>query len=195
MTRRRLTPEEIELWHKITETAERMHPEAKTAAALPPLPKPKPTKHPKTRFDTFDVGQKVPHRPAPHNLKPALRDHLNAAPVQMDRKAFQRMKRGKLSPEARIDLHGMYLDTAHPALIRFILNAQASGKRLVLVITGKGKTRPDDGPIPTPRGVLKHNVPQWLRMPPLAQAVLQITPAHISHGGDGAFYVYLRRTR
>ena len=111
----------------------------------------------------------------------------------MDRKVFARMKRGKLSPEARIDLHGRRLEDAHGALVRFVLSSQASGRRLVLVITGKGKSGPDDGPIPRPRGVLRHQVPEWLALPPLAQAVLQVTTAHASHGGSGAYYVYLRR--
>ena len=65
----------------------------------------------------------------------------------------------------------------------------------MLVVTGKGKDRDEPGPIPTPRGVLRHRVPQWLALPPLSQAVLQVTPAHISHGGEGAYYVYLRRGR
>lgn len=94
----------------------------------------------------------------------------------MDRKAFDQMRRGKLKPEARIDLHGMTLDHAHPALTRFILSSQASGRRLVLVITGKGKARDEGGPIPVRFGVLRHQVPQWLTMAPLSQAVLQITP-------------------
>jgi DNA-nicking Smr family endonuclease len=105
------------------------------------------------------------------------------------------MKRGKVAPEGRLDLHGMTLDRAHPALVRFILTAQASGKRLVLVITGKGKPADQPGPIPVPHGVIKHQVPHWLSIPPLAQAVLQISPAHVSHGGAGALYVYLRRPR
>ncbi len=57
----------------------------------------------------------------------------------MDRKSFGKLKRGKLPPEARIDLHGMTLDQAHPALTRFILDSHAKQRRLVLVITGKGK--------------------------------------------------------
>ncbi|MDY6859138.1 MAG: Smr/MutS family protein [Pseudomonadota bacterium] len=105
------------------------------------------------------------------------------------------MKRGKLSPEARIDLHGMTVAQAHPALTSFILRAHADGKRLVLVITGKGKRAEDDGPIPVRRGVLKHQVPHWLTSPPLGSAVLQITPAHAKHGGTGAYYVYLKRQR
>ena len=113
----------------------------------------------------------------------------------MDRKAFDQMKRGKLRPEGKIDLHGMTLDRAHPALTRFILGAQAQGKRLVLVVTGKGKQRDDGGPIPVRFGVLRRQVPQWLSLPPMSSVVLQVTQAHLRHGGSGAYYVYLRRTR
>ncbi|MCW8843082.1 MAG: Smr/MutS family protein, partial [Rhodobacteraceae bacterium] len=114
-------------------------------------------------------------------------------PVHMDKKAFGRLKRGKMHPDAKLALHGMTQDQAHPALIGFVLRAHGSGKRLVLVVTGKGKTKSDDGPIPVRRGILKHHVPQWLSMPPLGPLVLQVVEAHISHGGSGAYYVYLRR--
>jgi DNA-nicking Smr family endonuclease len=197
MSRRKLSEEEAELWRKVTAQAERLHPELRMPDAniLQDQIQRKPIKEPETRIQQFDVGQSVAARPLPHNLKPALSDRLSQTPVQMDRKAFGRMKRGKLVPEGRIDLHGMTLDRAHPALNRFILSAQKSGKRLVLVITGKGRAGHDTGPIPTPRGVLKHQVPQWLSMPPLSQAVMQVTEAHISHGGGGAYYVYLRKPR
>jgi len=195
MSRRKLTAEEIELWRKVARQAERLHPEVPTSVHPVILPKPKPRKQPQARLETFEVGQTAPDKANRHKLKPTISQELRSAPVQMDQKAFGRMKRGKLKPEGRIDLHGMRIDTAHPALIRFVLGAQASGKRLVLVITGKGKDRDEPGPIPTPRGVLRNQVPHWLSIPPLAQAVLQVTPAHISHGGDGAYYVYLRRTR
>lgn len=195
MTRRKLTKEEIELWRKVAGQAERLHPDRPAAAHPRPLPKPTPVKPPQPRIEPFRLGQATQARPVKHDLKPAVGERLAKAPVQMDRKAFTRMKRGKLEPEGRIDLHGMRLDRAHPALVQFILSSQASGRRLVLVITGKGKPGPDTGPIPTPRGVLKHQVPQWLSMPPLAQAVLQVAPAHLSHGGEGAYYVYLRRAR
>ncbi len=195
MSRRKLTPEEIELWRKVTNQAERLHPEIPQSVHPTTLPKPKPNKTPKVRIERFEVGQNALGKPARNALKPTVTESLRATPVQMDTKAFGRMKRGKLKPEGKLDLHGMRVDTAHPALIRFILSAQASGKRLVLVVTGKGKDRDEPGPIPTPRGVLRNQVPQWLSLPPLAQAVLQVTPAHISHGGDGAYYVYLRRIR
>jgi DNA-nicking Smr family endonuclease len=111
----------------------------------------------------------------------------------MDRRTFERMTRGKLAPEARIDLHGMTLAEAHPELVRFLLRSQAAGVRLALVITGKGREREDRGPIPERTGLLRHQVPQWLRLPPLGTVVLQVAQASQRHGGAGAFYVYLRR--
>lgn len=197
--RRKVTGEELELWRRVAARAERLHPAPKLEAAAPLLHKPKSVPavavEEPFRFDAFHLGQTAPGQPARHDLKPGLADRIGGQPVQMDYKAFTRMKRGKLVPDARLDLHGMRLDRAHPALTRFILTAHAAGHRLVLVITGKGKRSQDDGPIPTPRGVLKHNVPQWLAMPPLSQVVLQVAQAHISHGGEGAYYVYLRRSR
>ncbi len=195
MTRRKLTSDEIELWRKVAKQAERLHPEIPQTVHPTTLPKPTPKKLPKSRIEAFELGQNQPSKPSDNRLKPSITETLRAAPVQMDTKAFGRMKRGKLKPEGKLDLHGMRIDTAHPALVRFVLTAQAQGKRLVLVITGKGKDRDEPGPIPTPRGVLRNQVPHWLSIPPLAQAVMQVTPAHISHGGDGAYYVYLRRVR
>ncbi len=195
MTRRKLTSDEIELWRKVAKQAERLHPEIPQTVHPTTLPKPTPKKLPKPRIEAFELGQNKPPKPSSNRLKPSITEALRAAPVQMDTKAFGRMKRGKLKPEGKLDLHGMRIDTAHPALVRFVLTAQAQGKRLVLVITGKGKDRDEPGPIPTPRGVLRNQVPHWLSIPPLAQAVMQVTPAHISHGGDGAYYVYLRRVR
>ena len=131
MSRRKLTAEEIELWRKVTKQAERLHPELPQTVHPTTLPKPKPTKSPRLRLDGFAVGQNAPGKPGRDALKPSVADSLRAKPVQMDTKAFDRMKRGKLKPEGKLDLHGMRIDTAHPALVRFILTAQASGKRLV----------------------------------------------------------------
>jgi DNA-nicking Smr family endonuclease len=195
MTRRKLTDEEIELWQLVAKQTEQLHPGSHSTPPAPPLPKPKPRKQPIPRIENFELGAAARSKPVKHDLKPNITDRLFGAPVQMDKKAFTRMKRGKLRPEGKLDLHGMRVDAAHPALVRFVLAAQASGKRLVLVITGKGKDKDEPGPMPVPRGVLRHQVPQWLTLPPLAQAVMQVTPAHISHGGGGAYYVYLRRSR
>lgn len=197
MKRRRLSAEDQELWDRVrakTNKLERSNLEVQRFDPDVSLPAPTPRNLPKAK--SVLLGRPTgKSRPSTHNLMPAIHDQIRQTPVQMDQKSFGRLKRGKLSPEGRIDLHGMTLERAHPALLGFIMSAHANGKRLVLVITGKGKQRDEGGPIPVRHGVLRHQVPQWLAMQPLKSVVLQIAQAHVSHGGGGAYYVYLRRHR
>lgn len=194
--RRSLSPEEQDLWRSVARTARAMHGPSLPRALQPTepssTPDPAPLAHAKPRLSPFHLGERtrVPER---RDIAPALPDVLDQAPLRMDAGTHAKMTRGKLQPEARIDLHGMTLAEAHPELIRFILNAQSQGLRLVLVITGKGKRREDTGPIPQRVGALRHQVPHWLHLPPLGPAVLQVSEAHLKHGGGGAYYVYLRR--
>lgn len=200
MSRRRrgLSPEDQELWGRVVQTARPLKSDPKPVFMPDPAPvvpeaKPRFRTTPETARGSF---RPTPSRPPPgHDLAHPLSEALAQVPVRMDKRKFQRLSRGKLDPEARIDLHGMTLAQAHGVLNGFILRAQAQGLRLVLVITGKGKTVGDDGPIPRRQGALKHDVPQWLRMAPLHGVVLEIREAHARHGGGGAYYVYLRRSR
>ncbi len=186
--RRNLSSEERALWNKVVEKATPL--KARPEPSVPRLSKDTPPRPAAPKPITpFAIGAKPATRPA------ALADKASPPPIAMDRKAYHSLSRGKLKPEARIDLHGMTLDQAHPRLVSFILSAHASGKRLVLVITGKGKTSRDDGPIPARKGILRHHVPHWLTQAPLAPCILQVTQSHRRHGGEGAFYVYLRRQR
>ncbi|MEP3345130.1 MAG: Smr/MutS family protein [Litoreibacter sp.] len=193
--KRTLNAEEQELWARVTETAIPMpvHAKAKVAVSTAKAKVPDPIS-PRS-IKSFRLGEKASTKAAKHNLSPSLEQQFAESTVAMDKKAFTRLKQGKLSPEARLDLHGMTLEQAHPMLNRFILDAHAQGKRLVLVITGKGKSRDDFGPIPTRLGVLRHQVPQWFHQHPLKPHILQVAQASLKHGGSGAYYVYLRRTR
>lgn len=208
--RRGLRPEEQEIWQAVARTTRPLHPSrmAEDLPALPPVdaaqlhsaphghPQPKAKPHkPALGLGEFRIGARAAQPPARHDLAPALSEYLAEAPLRMDRNRFVRMARGKTAPEARLDLHGMTLSEAHPELIRFVMNAHAGGLRLVLVITGKGKLRDEGGPIPSRTGALRHQVPRWLALPPLGSVVLQVTEAHLKHGGSGAYYVYLRRHR
>ena len=188
---RHLSPEERALWDRVAERTTPMEqipraPIARSQEKAPPAQR--------AGIGEFRIGQKSAKEPK-HDLLPGVSDRLARAPVNMDHKSFSKMKRGKLSPQAKIDLHGMTLAEAHPELIDFIHRSYTRGFRLVLVITGKGKDRDDGSVIPTRLGVLRHQVPQWLALTPIAPMVLQVTPAHVKHGGQGAYYVYLRRAR
>lgn len=199
--RRTLRPDEEEIWQAVARTAKPLHVMGHVflkKIETPPHSVPfhpemtAPLAAPSPRLPLFRLGEKL-RLTRPHDLAPSLPQTLATAALQMDAKKHAKMTRGKLAPEARIDLHGLTLSEAHPELIHFILNAQSQGLRLVLVITGKGKRGQDIGPIPQKMGALRHQVPQWLRLPPLGMSVLQVSEAHLKHGGSGAYYVYLRR--
>ena len=196
---RGLRPDEQELWQRIAASAQPLHP-SRPPAETPAIPHQvpqvdAPRKKPRPEVKDFRIGQSAPDLAFRMDLAPSVADRLAAAPVRMDHKTHKTMTRGRLEPEGRIDLHGMTLAEAHPELVHFILRSAEQGRRLVLVITGKGKRGLDHGPIPQRQGVLRHQVPQWLHMPPLGALVLQVAQAHLRHGGAGAYYVYLRRGR
>lgn len=108
----------------------------------------------------------------------------------LDRNFLKKMKQGKVQVEARLDLHGMTQDQAFAALRQFIPSSYAQGKKILLIITGKGGMAlgEDD----RPKGILKQNVPKWLQT---FSEVLSVSAAMKPHGGDGALYVVLRRQK
>ncbi len=201
MSRRRrgLRPEEEALWKRIAEQATPLWPQH---AQAPPAENPaaqsgRITGEEPALVPRFMIGEKAGGKGAEKMTwsQPSANPDPAPAPLRMSRKAHGQMMRGKMRPEGRLDLHGMTLEEAHPALTSFIMSSHARQRRLVLVITGKGRIRDEGGPIPARRGILRHHVPQWLAAPPLAGMVLEVRPAHSRHGGEGAFYVYLRRRR
>lgn len=100
----------------------------------------------------------------------------------------QSLRRKKWAIDKTLDLHGMTQAAAHQALLRFIAAAERLEKRTLLVITGKG-SRLAGG------GVLRRLLPLWVEEAPLRAKVLAITPARLEDGGDGAFYIRLRKKK
>lgn len=118
---------------------------------------------------------------------PVPRPHFPPVPTEPDMPAPRigghmdiHLRRGRHEPEARLDLHGHSHDSAYAATVRFLSRAQAEGKRLVLIITGKG-------------GVLRARLPFWLGQREFEPLIAGLREAHIRHGGSGAFYVLLRQ--
>ncbi|MCI4663350.1 MAG: Smr/MutS family protein [Neomegalonema sp.] len=139
--------------------------------------------------------------PRPPTVVPPRREAvqpLSQSTPGLDRRTAQRLRRGKIAPDARLDLHGMTMARAHRTLSAFVQSQFAAGSRCVLVITGKGgrSREPEPGQWREPEpgsGILKSQTPLWLSEPPLSTFVTGVYPAHISHGGGGALYVYLRK--
>ena len=191
MKGKKLSSEDLKLWDKVT-------------GSTKPLDKKKPVVHdtPLEKINLRSVIKPQKVSPKIKTLSQLANEPFqkkvileNSQKVKMDMKAFTKLKKGKLEPEDTLDLHGMTLETAFPALSSFISRAHSTQKRLVLVITGKGKNTDPGYAVPQRNGVLKSQVPIWLKEPRLSSLVLQIERAHHRHGGLGAFYIYLRRNR
>ena len=181
-----LKDEDLALWKHVTRDAKplakREPPPARPAAPEAPPAKAEPKK-------TESMAK--PARPRPRPVTPVKRtepalEHGRAAGV--DRRRTERLRRGRLPVEARLDLHGYTQGQAHSALDRFLGESQARSLRCVLVITGKGTTTEAGG-------VLRAQVPRWLNEPGNRARVLAFDYAQPKHGGLGALYVLLRRKK
>jgi DNA-nicking Smr family endonuclease len=174
--RRVLTSDERVLWKTFTRSIEPLRASTLVAAeadAETPMAPPAP---PAKRAA-------APASAAPASPPPA------PALAPLGRRMRRSVARGKEAIDAKLDLHGLTQAQAHSKLLHFLRSASARDKRLVLVITGKGAR--GDGE----RGVLKRQVPQWLGLAEFRGFVIGFEDAHIAHGGEGALYVRIRRTR
>jgi DNA-nicking Smr family endonuclease len=143
----------------------------------------------------------APPKPAEEAKKPPLPKASRHRPTGIDGRTAERLRKGAIEPDTKIDLHGYTEQAAHDALAKFLRQAATGGARLALVVTGKGlKPAAPDEPFDLEldrrtRGVLKAMVPRWLQEPSLVRFVADVRTAHRRHGGAGALYVYLRKER
>lgn len=157
------------------------------------------------RVDVAADRSDVPASGKERQGKPSMKggDGLAATPPSsrkpggLDHRMRRQVARGRVAIEDRIDLHGMRQAEAHRTLSAFIRSAAARRLGVVLVITGKGRATGEAVPWWEGRdtGVLRRLVPEWLRQADLAPLVVGFEAAGAAHGGDGAFYVRLRRKR
>ena len=191
--RRTLTRDEAQLWRKVT-------------ADAVPRPGRKETMPDPSDMSDEDLEKNVPFAKPGKQIKanaplsiPRPKRLPGPPPLNaLDNRTAKRLVRGQLTPEARLDLHGMTRHSAEPALLRFVTDARAQGRKLVLVITGKGSQGHllhgrDFHADPDRRSVLREEVPRWLGEPPFRTHVAGFQPAHPKHGGGGALYLWLRR--
>lgn len=114
--------------------------------------------------------------------------NLEAGDVHnMDRNTAQKFKNGEMPVEAVLDLHGYTVERAEEVLHGFLFSQSRRNARCVLVITGKGGL--------FGRGVLRAELPAWLNSPKVRSLILSYVPAKPKDGGDGAFYILLKRNR
>lgn len=107
----------------------------------------------------------------------------------LDPAVFVKLKAGAYSLEGHVDLHGQNMEQAYGTLSTFIKHAYQSGKRHLLVITGRGKNSPGGTP------VLRERVQAWFTRDPFKRVILAFCTARPGDGGAGAVYVLLRKRK
>ncbi len=123
-------------------------------------------------------------------VAPATQSPLSPDMQPFDRDIDRALSRGKRSPQAKLDLHGMTLVAAERAVARFLAEAAEQGLRVVLIVTGKG-LRLEGGRVFG--GRIRAEFLGWLERADNRVRVAGVRAAHPRHGGSGAFYVLLRR--
>lgn len=134
-----------------------------------------------------DAAPAEPPRAAAPAVPPAKPKPMPAL-YALDVPTHDKLSKGRLPIEGRVDLHGLTQSEAYSLLYTFLSRAHAGGVRYVLVITGKGASSGGDG-------VLRRAVPAWLSTPAFRHLVSSHDHAARQHGGGGALYVRLRRVK
>jgi DNA-nicking Smr family endonuclease len=101
-----------------------------------------------------------------------------------DKATFEKLKKGRFKIEARLDLHGLTLNSAYEAVRQFLGNCSARGMKCVVIITGKGRGG---------SGTINSELPSWLNSPELRGKIISFTHAAAKDGGRGAFYILIRQ--
>ena len=130
--------------------------------------------------------ERPPKREQPVHARGAVAPLVRRQPAPVaDRGGERRVSRGQVEIGGKLDLHGHTFDSVRTALASFLHRQQDAGARTVIVVTGKGRGGEE--------GLLRRSLPTWLDAPSVREMVAGYAQAHRSHGGAGAFYVFLKR--
>lgn len=167
--------------------AGKIAPEVEAVTAVVSRRRPGPSPKPETI-----IASVAEPRPSPRNIggTKSARAPANTLDAGWDKK----LAKGMVSPDRVIDLHGDTLDTAHARLDFALRDAVLCGERLILLVTGK-PARDNPRLPPTSRGVIRASISDWLSSSSHASKIAAVRNAHPRHGGAGALYVILRRSR
>ena len=113
----------------------------------------------------------------------------------VDKATMRKFKKEEFAVEAVLDLHGLNEDEAFEKVDNFIPQCYNTGKRCVIIITGKGLNIHLNDDVFAPKGVLRKQVPQWLNMSRLRGMILVYKHPSERLGGSGALYILLRRNK
>ena len=169
---RRLSPEEAELWARVTAT---IRPLSRLPAAKNEPARSEPVKPERLAPSPARKAAPAPPRPQPGTT--------------LDGSWDRKLQSGSAVPDRILDLHGHSLDSAWSAIDVALEHAIEADERIVLLITGH--ERP--GGAPVRRGQIRAAVHDWLAVSRHASRIAAVRAAHSRHGGGGSLYIILRR--
>jgi len=188
MVGRPLSPEEKQIWSKVTQTVAPL--EGRRAAV-------------QSDFELFakeavpPEARRVSAQHRPIKRQKASVQPVNRGPVPvLDDSWEKRIASGALIPEMTVDLHGHTLESAHRRLNQTLGQALFRNVRVLLVITGNPRPIASSSPHgERARGAIRAEIGDWLAHSGHADAIASVRNAHPRHGGKGALYIILRRKK
>ena len=109
------------------------------------------------------------------------------------------IKKGSFHIDKKIDFHGKSLLESEEQFNNTIIESYNSGQRCLLFVTGKGlfklKNYEESYKPKLYHGIIRTSFVEWARSKKFSKYILSFEQASIEHGGDGAFYVYLRKNK
>lgn len=183
-------PPDFHLWTHVTESVEPLRRKGLLKLGSGTLPVPELEPAPQIKAPPKKLKPAKPFLPPYQAPMPMAKVPEKA----VDPAIHKKVRRGRIDIDGTIDLHGMTQNEAREVLFRYITTRAARGARTILVITGKGlKTDNDYIAAMSERGILRTMLPIWLSEPGLAPLISGWSIAARGHGGEGAYYVRLRR--
>ena len=109
------------------------------------------------------------------------------------------VKKGSFQIDKKIDFHGKSLSESEERFNSTILECYKKNQRCLLFVTGKGlfksKNYEQNDKPKLYHGIIRSTFVEWAKSKKFSKYILSFEQASIQHGGDGAFYVYLRKNK
>ena len=177
---RKLSPDEAQLWAKVTASIRPLSRDRPGATAKAPQPAPVVAKPIAPARLLPKPAKRAPPLPPPTPPRPG---------ITLDGSWDRKLGKGAVTPDRVLDLHGHSLDSAWRAIDQALDRAIDAGERVLLLVTGH--ERP--GAPPIERGKIRAAVHDWLAVSRHARRIAAVRAAHPRHGGGGSLYIILRR--
>ncbi len=136
-------------------------------------------------------------KPTLENLK-AWKKFTSSKERVENKDRYLNQKKTSIQKIRKIDLHGLSLDEANNKIEIFIDKYFIEGVEKIIIITGKSlRSKTIDNPyVSKDLNILKNSVPDYINTNlKIKNKIKSISKAKIEDGGEGAFYIFLKKFR